>query len=327
MYENFTRIYRNNNLISNTVPVTPADFLVIADDTSLTCSWTPATDAETPAAGLSYNLQISLLGVPIQIKPGMLDPVSGWRRIPAPGNVNQVQTWTLRNSILQSAAFPHEQRIVLAAVQAVDNAWAGSTPASDTLQLNEQVTWLQLQNNPLMVQSDLLSWELSHLEDVSGYELQVADEPDFTAPLSETWVNLDSLGYGRDLFAGIPLSELDDFALIQPDITHYWRIRPHYLDSWRLTLFSETPGEFILVSPPDPPQSLSIQVLDGVATLTWDPVPGNFVYYIVYSSPDALAPFPQGWQVAGAPTTETAWMDPEPAAVRKFYRVKAVVLE
>ena len=67
--------------------------------------------------------------------------------------------------------------------------------------------------------------------------------------------------------------------------------------------------------------------MEDHASLSWQAVPGELVYYLVYCSDDARAPWPAGWQLAGSPTIESAWLDPQAAEGRRFYRVKAVVLE
>ncbi len=67
-------------------------------------------------------------------------------------------------------------------------------------------------------------------------------------------------------------------------------------------------------------------MVDDEVSLSWQAVPGDFVYYIVYSGPDGLAPFPNGWQAESPPTIKTTRTDPEPAAGRVFCRVTAVVV-
>jgi len=223
--------------------------------------------------------------------------------------------------------YPQEKRIFVTALQAIDAAWAGGAWQEATLDLNPEMEYLSLFNNMVMSPQDILNWDLRQIDVLTGYELQIDTEPGFETPLLEQWIPFADPEVVRENVFGVHLSDLDSLHLVQEDIQHYWRIRPVYTDPLRMTVFSETPGEFILVEPPDPPQSFTITIVEGRASLTWDPVPGSFVYYIVYSSPTALAPFPEEWQVEGAPTVENAWMDPELAIGQKFYRVKAVVME
>ncbi len=321
------RIYRNNSLITNTPPLASANINLLTAPDSLILSWTPATDAETPSSGLSYNLRIGSPDHPGHLISGMVDEASGWRRIPALGNVQQVTQWTMIPPAFPETLYPHESRTILTAVQAVDHAWAGGAWVETTVDLNPGIEYLGLFNNAVMSPQDILNWDLRQIDDPAGYELQVDTQPDFETPLLQQWIPFADPDLVRENAFGIHLTDLDSLHLIQQDILHYWRVRPIYNDPLRYTVFSETPGEFILVEPPDPPQSFTISVVDEVVTLNWDPVPGDFVYYIVYSSTEGLAPFPEGWQAESPPTTETTWQDPEPATGRKFYLVKAVIVE
>jgi len=326
-YELITRLYINNSPVANTPPSAPGNLEVIAGSGTLSLSWSDGADVETPAAGLSYNLQIGTPDYHFACKTGMVDPDSGFPLVPALGNVNQVNSWVLQCQFLPEPFYTHESRTIVASIQAVDHTWAGSLLTPDTLILNDSIEYLELMNDPVMGPDDLLSWELTPGEAVEGFRLQVAVEPGFTSPLSETWIALVGARESREVYLGISLEDLDGYELIEEGVFHYWRIRPIYNDPWRYTVFSETPGEFILTEPPDPPQSFTISVEAEVVTLSWDPVPGNFVYYIIYSSTEALAPFPDGWQAESPPTTDTTWQDPEPATGQKFYCVKAVVVE
>ena len=83
---------------------------------SVILSWNPASDAETPAAGLSYNLRVGTT-------PGGSDIVSpqasaaGGRRLPALGNAQQRLSFPLAFSGTGPFYW---------SVQAVDTAFAGS---------------------------------------------------------------------------------------------------------------------------------------------------------------------------------------------------------
>ena len=80
------RIYRNNNATPNTAPSAPASLSVNVLGTSVEVSWSAGSDAQTPAAGLSYNWRVGTA-------PGgsnLVAPQSsgaGFRRLPAMGNV------------------------------------------------------------------------------------------------------------------------------------------------------------------------------------------------------------------------------------------------
>jgi len=320
-------IYRNNIPFANSPPVAPASFTLVNSDGNLSLSWDPASDAQTPSPGLSYNLQIGSPENPIGYMPGMADPVTGHRLIPARGSLSNFEEWTMAGSCITAQAYPQENRTIRAAVQAIDHNSAGSTWQESTFDFFASTVDLNLTNIGVMGSEDVLNWELQLLEELVGFELQIDTDTGFDPPLLEQWIPLTDPPAQRDIVMGVVLGSLDDFVLIQQDIMHYWRIRPIYQDWWRTTVFSVTPGEFMLVEPPSPPQQLQITVDSGIVTLTWEAVPGDLVYYVIYSSTDAHAPFPAGWEVESPPTYETAWLDPEPAGENRFYRVKAVRVE
>ncbi len=322
-----TLVYSNNSPIANSPPSAPANLSVSLNADTLSIDWDAASDLETPFEGLSYNLLVGTPDHTSLYKAGMSNAATGFRQVPALGNINQVTAWAFQIPGLDEPVLPQERRAIYTGVQAVDHTWAGSSMAGDTIWFESEIEYLELINVILMVPEDVLNWELRLINELAGFELQIATETEFDPPLLQQWIPFVDPPAGRDNYFGIQLGDLDDFVLIQQDVQHYWRMRPIYADPRRYTVFSEIPGDFILVTPPSPPQAFTISVVDDVVTLSWDPAPGDLVYYIVYSTPDALAPFPEGWQADGAPTIETAWMDPEPAAGQKFYRVKAVVVE
>ena len=319
-----TRIYRNNSRHANAAPQPPTALSIAGSGSELTFDWSAGSDAETPTAGLSYNLEIGLLGAPRLVKSGMADGSTGLRRLPALGNVNQVRHWTLRLPFLAEPPLPQETRIVVAGVQAIDHTWAGSVFAWDTLALTTSTEYLALHNSSMMRAGDLLSWDLCHAEALAGFEIQLAANSGFDPLLGETWLDV-SVG-ARDLLASTTLSGLVGFETLEADHAYYWRVRPVYTDTRRATVFSATPGSFTLVATPPAPQHLQVTVSGEAVQLSWDAVPGDLVGYVVYSATDAYAPFPAGWQEQ-APTFQTSWTDPQAAMARRFYRVKAVVLE
>lgn len=82
------QVWRNVGSTTNTPPAPPASLVVAVTGSAVSFSWNPASDAETPAAGLSYNLRVGST-------PGGCDIVSpqasavGVRQLPALGNAQQ----------------------------------------------------------------------------------------------------------------------------------------------------------------------------------------------------------------------------------------------
>jgi hypothetical protein len=108
-------IYRNNAPVANTAPNTPGNLSATLVGTEIQLDWDSASDDETPAPGLTYNVRIGTT-------PGGSDlctPMalgSGYRLLPAIGNANHNTNWTL------DLAFGNGY----CSVQALDTSFEGS---------------------------------------------------------------------------------------------------------------------------------------------------------------------------------------------------------
>lgn len=117
-----TRVHVNNVAVTqNTAPTAPADLSAVVSGSDVTFSWTAASDAQTPAAGLTYNLRVGSSPGTDNVMPAMANLTTGYRRIPAIGNAQKRLSWTLRNV----------QRPVYWSVQAIDGAFAGGAWAPE----------------------------------------------------------------------------------------------------------------------------------------------------------------------------------------------------
>ncbi len=124
-----TQVWRNFTLVTNTPPTAPTGLTAtLAGSNGVTFSWGPASDAQTPASGLSYNLRVGT-------SPGAGDLVSpmaasnGFRRVPQLGNAQMNLFRTVKG-------LPMGQPIYWS-VQAVDSAFAGGPFAPEqTLTFN-----------------------------------------------------------------------------------------------------------------------------------------------------------------------------------------------
>ena len=112
-----TTIYRNDIAAANTPPVAPSELSAGVEGQAVTLSWSAASDAQTPATGLTYNLRVGTTPGGSQIFSGMANPATGLRTIPARGNVQKRLSWKLRNLSFGTVYW---------SVQAVDTAFAGS---------------------------------------------------------------------------------------------------------------------------------------------------------------------------------------------------------
>lgn len=83
------KVYRNNAASANTVPTAPTALTATAapSGTSLTLSWTAATDNQTAAPGLSYNLRVGTTPGGSDVFSTMASIANGKRRIPDAGPI------------------------------------------------------------------------------------------------------------------------------------------------------------------------------------------------------------------------------------------------
>ena len=118
-----SEIWRNNTPITNTPPSAPTGLSVTPSGTSLVFSWNAATDVQTPASGLTYNLRVGTTPGGGDLVGPMADSNSGFRHVPQFGNAEQRLSRTI-------VGLPPGQAIYWS-VQAVDNAFAGSPFATE----------------------------------------------------------------------------------------------------------------------------------------------------------------------------------------------------
>jgi hypothetical protein len=117
-----TKLYKNNTTVYNTPPTAPSGLTSIRIGDNITFSWNASTDTQTASAGLTYNLRIGTTPGGSQICSAMANPVSGYRNIAQIGNMNSRRTFTIKN--LPEGTYYWS-------VQAIDNAFAGSTFATE----------------------------------------------------------------------------------------------------------------------------------------------------------------------------------------------------
>ncbi|MCX6281793.1 MAG: FG-GAP-like repeat-containing protein [Bacteroidetes bacterium] len=116
-----TRLYRNTSgtsmFFTNTPPFQPENLSALQSGNSVTLRWNKAIDAETPSAGLMYNIFIGSGIDSADILGPMSDLGTGFRRIVGTGNTNQDTTWTVSGL---------EQGTYYWSVQAIDNGFNSS---------------------------------------------------------------------------------------------------------------------------------------------------------------------------------------------------------
>ena len=116
-----TFIYGNSSTVANTLPQAPTGLSASVAGSDVTFSWDAATDAETSATGLYYNLRVGTTSGGGEIVSPM-STSSGQRCLPALGNAQQRLSWTIKG--IPSGSYYWS-------VQAIDATWAGSAWAAE----------------------------------------------------------------------------------------------------------------------------------------------------------------------------------------------------
>jgi hypothetical protein len=114
-------IFRSMGAPANTPPSVPSGLAARLEGSQVTLSWAPATDGETPAAALSYNLRVGTTPGGDEIMSAMADGATGRRRLAQLGNAQERTSWTLE---VPGGTYYWS-------VQAIDGAYAGSAFAPE----------------------------------------------------------------------------------------------------------------------------------------------------------------------------------------------------
>jgi hypothetical protein len=118
----WNELYINTVGTANTPPSPPQNLESVVVDNQASLSWDTATDAETPAAGLTYNLRVGTTSGGTDIVSPLAETGTGWRKVARPGNAWLNGHYLLRN--LPDGTYYWS-------VQAIDNSFAGSGFAAE----------------------------------------------------------------------------------------------------------------------------------------------------------------------------------------------------
>jgi hypothetical protein len=121
-FDHFTKLYLNNAAAVNTTPSVPTGLAANVSGRTVTLNWNAASDAETDAPGLTYNVRVGTTPGGSQIMSAVADASTGYRRLPQTGNVQLGLT-----AILKGLA----DGTYYWSVQAVDSGFAGSPFAAE----------------------------------------------------------------------------------------------------------------------------------------------------------------------------------------------------
>lgn len=117
-----TSEYRNEREDGNTPPAAPTALETTVEGSDITFSWQPATDSQTPAPGLTYNLRVGTAPGAHDVLPALAVSASGYRLVSEPGNVGHNTSWTIMG--LEPGEY-------FWSVQAVDGSFKGSPFAAE----------------------------------------------------------------------------------------------------------------------------------------------------------------------------------------------------
>ncbi len=137
-----SKIYRNNIGMANAVPSTPTGLATTVMGNSVTFTWNKSSDTQTAQNALTYNVRIGTSPSAAQKLSPMADTTTGYRKVPRPGNTGHKNSWTIKN--LPNGAYYWS-------VQAIDNAFAGSTFAAEqtfVIQPSPASIQVTVQTNP-----------------------------------------------------------------------------------------------------------------------------------------------------------------------------------
>jgi len=320
------KLYMNNCVTPNTLPLKPTKLATEMAGDSLCFSFSPSTDAETPQAGLTYNIDVTLNGE--KYLSGMSDLTNGYRKIVKEGNLNSTKKYSLPGF----SNLPQEEKSLSWKVQAIDNCFAGSEFSTSSDLVFPSPRDLSLSNKELMTESDLLKWEYVSPEILDRYVIQIDEDRYFRTPIETTYElakesETENTEGQKLIYISMALKDFTGYETMVSDSIYFWRIKPVYNDSGKITIFSEVPKSLLYVFTdltPGFPQNITISKNETDVILNWNAVEvkQKGVTYNVYSSTDPYAEFPAGYTLEQSGITTTSWSEPV-SGNKKFYVVTA----
>jgi hypothetical protein len=316
-YEFVSKLFRNNSSVANTKPSAPSNLAYIQDQNGLHFSFDPATDAETPSAGLTYNIDIDIGDG--TIKTASSDLTTGYKRVPSMGNIQQRTSWTL-DIEAPPEMIPQQIFDMIWKVQAVDNCFAGSAFATknDTVMTRDLITVPK----ETMVATDALTWEYYMPADsIAGYTLQFSGDSLFTDCFE---IFMPKSKENKAVYIGIDLITLGVTDSLVNNERYFWRVKPEHVSSIENpTGFKKVPDSFIYDPIYSAPSPVSITVDGNYITLQWGTgkEAEKSMLYNIYSSDDPTAVFPEGWTLVNSVTGTSYVLNS--SVKKKFYCVTA----
>jgi hypothetical protein len=135
-----SQLWRNYTPVTNTPPSAPTGLAMTTTADAVMLSWNSATDDQTPANGLTYNVRAGTTPGGSDLLATHVNVTNGFRRLPALGNA------MLRHSLPLTGVT--KGPTVYWSVQAVDTAFAGGPFASETSVVSLPVLSVSLNSQP-----------------------------------------------------------------------------------------------------------------------------------------------------------------------------------
>ncbi|MHC4251431.1 MAG: FG-GAP-like repeat-containing protein, partial [Planctomycetota bacterium] len=117
-----SRIYRNDGGVLNTMPAAPGGASAAASGSDVAFAWNATADAQTPQAGLTYNLRVGTTPGGDEIMSGMAIESPNVRLVSAMGNCQHNTSWMLEGLAIGTYYW---------SVQAVDTGFLGGAWAPE----------------------------------------------------------------------------------------------------------------------------------------------------------------------------------------------------
>lgn len=155
-----SKIWRNGLTPSNSPPTAPTGLALTLSAQGAMFSWHAATDAQTPASGLTYAVRAGTTPGGVDLLAPEADAVSGFRAVPVAGNA--------QGRLFMPLAGVTNGQTIYWSVQAVDGAYAGSPFAAETSLVSMPVLSLATNtagNVSVSWQPPTWGW---HLQEASG---------------------------------------------------------------------------------------------------------------------------------------------------------------
>ena len=319
------KLYRNNCETPNTVPSKPSMLVTDIVNDGMLLSFNPASDNETPQAGLTYNINVAVNNK--NYISAMSDLSNGYRRIVKKGNLNYRRSYKVT-----VANLPQEEKSIKWNVQAIDNCFAGSEFAESCDLVLPSPRDLSLSNKTLMSEHDLLKWEFVSPLILDHYIIQIDKDIYFRTPIESNYElskasETENTEGQKLIYISKALKDFAGYETMRKDSIYYWRIKPVYIDRERITIFSEEPKSFVYLPTditPGIPQNITLSYSETSVNINWDPVEvkEKGLTYRLYSTQDPYAEFPAGYTLEQSGITTTSWTEPL-SSNKKFYVVTA----